>query len=277
MTKYVVTGINQVRGYSFLAPISAMCWAARTEFTPAVLLTQTREHWKEDAASRVVVDMLDRIGIRKHYVGMVSDDYLTSTQAQTARHYAAALSSFQPEDYILTTDVDGLPIDRQWQSNVDWSKPCHIRNAGAWQYRWFTTFGFGATVSAWREFMGYGPSPEIAPLMQRDFDLDLTPQADTLLAWYYDEFCWNAKLKPSRFYPDGCQFIERNVRKDRIDRSNWPERFDNLAGYVDAHVLRPPFTLENWQRIRPLLTALLSINQIETINAYYDRFMEAIG
>lgn len=277
MTRYVVLSANQVRAYAFLAPISALCWVSRSQFVPAVLLTQTREHWREDAASRVVVDMLDRLGIRKHYVGMISDGYLTSTQAQTARHYAAAFKSFEPDDYIMVSDVDGLPVDGPWHSGVDWSKSCHMRNASAWQHRWYTTFGFGAKVSAWREFMKYEPCGEIAPLIQKDFDLDLTEEADSLLAWYYDEFCWNAKLKASKFYPNDCQFIERRVSQDRIDRSNWPNDFRNLDGYIDAHVPRPPFTKDGWEAIRPLLVALLPSGSMETIDAYYKRFVEAIS
>ena len=277
MTKYVVISSNQSRSYSFMAPICALTWAARTEFKPVVLLTQTREHWKEDAPSRVVVDMLDRLDIRKHYVSVVKDCYLTSTQAQTARHYVAALKSFDPGDYILTTDVDGLPVDREWQSKVDWGKACHMRNANAWQYRWYTTFGFGAYVSAWREFMKYEPCGEIAPVMEKDFDLDLTCEADSLLSWYYDEFCWNAKLKASKFYPGECQFIERNTCQDRIDRSRWPERFDNLTGIIDAHVLRPSYDATNWPKIRALLVALLSEQQVEVVDQYHKRFAEAVA
>lgn len=275
--KYAVISSNQVRSYSFLAPICAMTWTARTVFRPVVLLTQTREHWKQDAPSRVVVDMLERLDIRKHYVGVVKDCYLTSTQAQTARHYAAALKSFEPTDYLLTTDVDGLPVDQNWQSNVDWSKPCHLRNSTAWGHRWYTTFGFGATVAAWREFMRYEPCGEIAPVMEKDFDLDLTPEADTMLGWYYDEFCWNAKLKASRFYPGECQFIERDTCRDRIDRARWPNRFDSLTGIIDAHVLRPSYEGENWQKIRSLLAALLSGQCLEAIDQYHKRFMEAVA
>lgn len=277
MTRYVIISSNQARSYSFMAPICAMVWTSRTTFRPVVLLTQTREHWREDAPSRVVLDMLERLDIRKHYVGVVKDCYLTSTQAQTARHYAAALKSFEPSDYLMTTDVDGLPVDRDWHSNVDWSKACHMRNAGAWQWRWFTTFGFGATVAAWREFMGYGPSGEIAPLMEKDFDLDLTPEADTLLSWYYDEFCWNAKLKASRLYPGECQFIERYTPSDRIDRGRWPESFGNLNGIVDAHVPRPSYDGAGWAKIRSLLSVLVSGNCLEAIDQYHKRFMEAVA
>lgn len=277
MIKYAIIASNQVRSYSYLAPICAMTWTARTVFKPVVLLTQTREHWKEDAPSRVVLDMLERLDIRKHYIGVVKDCYLTSTQAQTARHYAAALKSFEPSDYLLTTDVDGLPVDREWQSNVDWSKACHMRNSAAWQHRWYTTFGFGAYVSAWREFMGYEPCGEIAPVMEKDFDADLTCEADSMLAWYYDEFCWNAKLKASRFYPGECQFIERRTCDDRIDRSRWPNNFERLDGIVDAHVLRPSYEGPNWQKIRALLTALLSEQALEAVDQYHKRFMEAVS
>ena len=276
MTKFVVFSSNLVPAYAFMAPITAMVWKARTEFTPVCLLTQNRETW-DTPMGRVVVDMLDRLEVRKHYVGIITEPYRTSVQAQASRQHAAALKSFKDDDYIMTTDVDGIPVNREWHGDVDWSKPCHIRNANAWQYRWHTTFGFGATVAAWREFMGYEACGEIAPLLQKNLDLDLTRDRDSLEEWYSDEFLWNSRIKTSHFWKDGCQFIDRNVSQDRIDRGNWPKDFGPLHRYIDAHVLRPTHSDENWERTRPLLERLVSENQMGELCLYRERFMSALS
>lgn len=270
MRKYVVFSSNQVQAYEFMAPLAAICWQSRTEFKPVCLLTQTREHW-DVPTGRVVVDMLDRLGVQKHYVGMISEPYRTSVQAQASRQHAALLKCFQPEDYIMTMDVDALPINGAWFSSVDWSKPCHMRNASAWQYRWYTTFGFGATVAAWREFMGYEAAGEIAPVLQKNLDMDLTPERDTMAEWFWDEFLWCSRIKASRFYPDACHFIERRTERDRIDRGNWPQTLRSLDGYIDAHVLRPAHQSENWSRIKHLLELLIP-NLMEDVCRYHARY-----
>lgn len=270
MVKYVVFSSNQVQAYEFMAPIAAMCWQSRTEFKPVCMLTQTREHW-DVSSSRVVVDMLDRIGCQKHYVGMISEPYRTSVQAQAARQHAAMLKCFQPEDYIMTMDVDALPVNGPWFSAVDWSKPCHMRNASAWGHSWYTTFGFGATVAAWREFMGYEASGEIAKEFQKNLDIELTPERDTMAEWFVDEFLWCSRIKASRFYPDLCQFLERDTPKNRIDRGCWPENLQHLSGFIDAHVLRPAHQPENWPRVKRLLELLIP-NRMEDVCQYHERY-----
>jgi hypothetical protein len=273
MTHYVVFSSNQVQAYEFMAPIAAMCWQSRTEFKPVCMLTQTREHW-DTPSSRVVVDMLDRLGVQKHYVGMISEPYRTSVQAQASRQHAPQLKCFQPEDYIMTMDVDALPVNGAWFSNVDWSKPCHARNASAWQYRWLTTFGFGATVAAWREFMGYEASGEIATTFQKNLDIDLTSERDTMLEWYFDEFLWMSRIKASRFYPDLCQFIERDTNVDRIDRGRWPKNLASLNGYIDVHAVRPAFNPENWSSFKRILELLIP-NRMEDVCQYHERYKSA--
>jgi hypothetical protein len=274
--RYVVYSSNQVPAYQFMLPIAAMCWQTRTEFSPVCLLTETREHW-DNPAGRVVVDMLDRLGVRKHYIGLISEPYRSSVQAQSARHHAALLTSFEPTDYIMTMDADALPVNGGWFSDVDWSHPCHARNASAWQYKWFTTFGFGATVEAWREFMGYEPGGEIAPELQKNLDVDLTPERDTMAEWFFDEFLFNSRLKPSRFYPGGCQLITRNVGKDRIDRGSWPNNLNGgVERFIDAHVLRPAHLSPNWERVKLLLEKLVP-NRMEDICQYHDRYLSAVS
>lgn len=273
--RYVVFSSNQVAAYEFMAPLAAICWRALTEFEPICLLTQTREHW-DLPSGRVVTDMLNRLGVQKHYIGMISEPYRTSVQAQASRQHAAAYKNFQPEDYIMTMDVDALPINGDWFSNIDWSKSCHIRNASAWQHRWYTTFGFGATVAAWREFMGYEPTGNIGAILQKNLDLDLTPGRDTMAEWFFDEFLWCSRLKMSRFFPNDCDFIERNVNVDRLDRGSWPDSIENVDRYIDAHVLRPAHTNENWPRIKALLEKLVP-GRMEDICQYRMRYASAIS
>lgn len=256
-----------------MAPLAAICWQARTEFKPVCMLTQTREHW-DTPSSRVVVDMLDRLGVQKHYVGMISEPYRTSVQAQASRQHAAMHQLFKPEDYIMTMDVDALPINGSWFSNVDWSKSCHMRNASAWQHRWYTTFGFGATVAAWREFMGYEPSGDITTTFQKNLDLDLGPERDTMLEWFFDEFLWMSRIKASRFYPDDCQLIERFTSLDRIDRGSWPADLQSIDGKIDAHVLRPAHHKDNWPRMKRLLELLIP-NRMEDVCQYHARYLSA--
>lgn len=273
MNRWVTLSANQQGDYAFMLPISAMCWRKIAKYEPMALLTETREHW-DNPTGRVVLDMIARMEIRKHFIGVVKEPYRTSVQAQAARQHAASHKMYPADDYVLTADVDMLPLAEHWFNKQDWSKDVHIWYANAWSNcgGWFTTGYIGARVGTWREFMKYEPCGEIAPILEAALERHLTPERDTWQEWFFDENYTSARLKAWSGYPDRVQFMERTGRppSDRLDRSNWGSGLD---GKVDAHALRPANSAENWPKMFHFFKAILGDSAMEYIDGYYKRYM----
>lgn len=275
MMKYVIASSNRQGDYDFLAPIWALVWRNITAYTPVLLLTENRNAWMTPCGN-IVLDMIEQYGVRRHYIGLIHEAYRTSYQAQCARQHAAILKSFEPEDYFMLADVDMLATSGAWFDAVDWSKDVHLRYSNAWHYSHFTTPYVGAKVAVWREFMGYEAGGEIAPILQQVFDRHLTRDHDSWTGHWLDEWYYTSRLKGSRFYPDRCDFIERDGHppKDRIDRCNWPSELGDVGRFTDAHVLRPAFSDDNWPRIRALLERLIP-KHVSELDKYRNRYAEA--
>ena len=131
-------------------------------------------------------------------------------------------------------------------------------------------------VKTWREVMQYEAAGEIAPYLQAALERHLTSERDTWQEWWFDEHYFTSKLRAWKGYPDRVQFMEREGAppRDRIDRSNWPSPV-TLDGKVDAHVLRPATDPAYWAKLREFFALLLSPNQMEEVDQYHKRYMEA--
>ena len=58
-----------------------------------------------------------------------------------------------------------------------------------------------------------------------------------------------------------------DLLNDRIDRIRWPEK-PSVVGMIDAHLVRPGYTDENWPRVRPLLAQTLSAKSLAWCDDY---------
>ena len=68
-------------------------------------------------------------------------------------------------------------------------------------------------------------------------------------------------------------YLPRKTRKDRIDRSDWPDPDDVDASYkVDAHLLDNVFMPEEWLKTKALLKKLISKDTYEWCMKYHAEF-----
>ena len=273
MIRWVTLAANQWGDYAFLLPISAMAWRRVAHYEPLAILTETREHW-QNPTGRVVLDMIERMSIRKHYVGSIKECYPTSVAAQMSRQHVASLKSFDPEEYVLTADTDMIPLVEWWFNRQDWTKDLHIWYANAWASvgGWFTTGYIGAKVKTWREFMRYEISGEMAPTIDAALERHYTEAADSFQVWFADEHYTTSRIKAWTGYPSRVQLMERSGSppRDRLDRSSWTGL---IEGKVDAHVLRPAFSDSNWPKMREFLKQILPASDCEHIDGFHSRYM----
>ena len=106
-------------------------------------------------------------------------------------------------------------------------------------------------------------------------------------AWNYDErllggmvAAWLGDLGRDRVHEIPRTFVEGEWR---IDRSDWEgalakaEERGSLAGFADAHLLRPGYTEENWPRVRRLLRMALCSEDIAWVDDYRERWVHVAG
>lgn len=179
--------------------------------------------------------------------------------SQLSRLYSYALPYVQPDDYLLSVDADAWPLANAFAPSgapVDLLYPACADLA---ETPYFPIGYIGALARSWRSFMGEAASPEAGLVAAYASDPYLS-KGHT--GWNYDETLVTRRLKA---WPS---FRQARLTKrygdppvDRIDRAAWPSHFPEdgkLAGKIDAHLLRPAWTEENWPRLRPLLAARLS-------------------
>lgn len=274
-TRRVILASSDWKDYEFLAPITALLFRRVAGFEPMVLLTESETAWRARASGRCVLETLEREHIDHAWIGPL-EGYRISVAAQAARQHAACLP-FADDDYLVTSDVDMWPLDRAWFNQIDSRFDVQLWYANAYNYRFHTTGYVGMRAGLWREIMGIKVGDKINERLQVALDANFTRNCDTWSEWYADETYTSSRLKAWKGYPDKCQMIERRGAppEDRIDRSGWPSQV-NLVGKVDAHVLRPGFTGENWPRLSSLLDNLICQEDVRAIKLYRESYVEAV-
>ncbi len=141
----------------------------------------------------------------------------------------------------------------------------------------------GATVPVWKDIM---------KLRSGDVRQTILSQLDQATAeygtewnapgygvqWYYDQKLFGRRIAAWPGHPKDCQKInrppDRQFLADRLDRGRW--KFNSkadLQGMIDAHILRPGFSDENWPRLKVLLEALLTKEQVRWVEMYKQQFV----
>jgi hypothetical protein len=172
----------------------------------------------------------------------------TSCVAQTSRLYAAALP-IEPNPYLLTSDLDLWPCQRDWFWQQPMEKPWHQFFANASGHSFYPVGYIGAKASEWKRVMDINGPLEYC--LHRDLaNLD---DKDSDACWTFDEQHYTRKIKAVPNYRNWWWEQNRHTDKDRIDRSHWPVT-PYPQGMVDAHCIRPAH--ERWGELRPLFNAL---------------------
>lgn len=273
MASRIVLASSRCHDYDFFGPISSMLWQKVVGFKATVLLIDTPEEWNSPA-SQVVVNAHREVGSDLHWIGKL-DGYFDGNCAQSSRQHAAALP-FDPEEWLMTCDIDNWPLTRDWyHQHEDAGRDVALYYANAYQHLYYCTTHVAAKAKTWREIMQLDMSLGVGENLKRSFDRYLGVGADTGFAWNYDELYFGACLKGWDGYPGRCFMLDRRGAPpdDRIDRSCWPG-YPDVRGKVDAHLLRPGAQHENWERIRPILEQLVPHN-LPWIDAYLKAYRVA--
>lgn len=228
--KFVVNATDSNTLYSFFMPIVSILWKNIGFKTLNVI---TNQGWDNEHQKYVLSKIVHQSDIL-HRIDPVPN-LRVSTSVQTVRVLAACAPELEPNDYLITSDVDMLPLDNNYFNNYN-EDLFNVYSADAYgdhfQVPKYPICYLGAKVHLWQEVMHLG---------SKDLQVELNRAMDGRLdSWDNDEMFLGGKLRTSQLYPSRCNFMLRGwpfSRADRrLDRDHW-----YLSGekYIDCHCKRP--------------------------------------
>jgi hypothetical protein len=234
MKKYIILSVNDNVDYLYFTPLT--CWAWRKFGWEPILFYHRGNHEGKTAA-------LEQLSFYSFIDGLLHveiirgiDGYRSDTITQISRLYGACtIPSFQNDTYLMTGDIDMLPLSDYWKPDFN--------KVTVWGHD-LTGFGhfpicyIGASYHQWTEAMKID-SNDYNKLIKRD--LDTLPQAkdpDFYKYWFSDQDLITARLKE---YGTGkINFINRGQGKHgyargRVDRASGGWVLDQPE-LIDAHL-----------------------------------------
>lgn len=242
MSTRVIFSTDANPNYAFYAPLTALMWE-ECGYRSTVLVVGACDAWWLDRLNEVATIH------RLPNVRGVS----TAAMTQFSRLYGYLVCD--PSDWVLMGDVDAWPLSARPFSPVEGALLMYASSCIRGQPNDAYPMGYiGMQASDWRAVMS-SPSESIegaVALVRAGLSGE-----DPL--YNRDEAFVTARLKAWDGYPLKCTFVPRDGDpiRGRIDRSAWPA-IPHVDGMIDAHLIRPGFTDENWPRIRPLLEQRLT-------------------
>lgn len=245
MNRCVVISSNDNPDYLFFLPL--VSWAWKKIGWEVITIFQNKSD-----ITNLVINNLDDYAAQ---FGPMSE-YRCETQYQCIRLYVA--NWIHEDYYILTTDADMLPLSDYWKPD----------------YEKFTSWGrdltdyhnpicyLGAPVKIWKEVMNLTGSA--IHDMLRDFEANPKVNSENKVDWWgvdqdiiterllnYSYVRQDRGIAPNSHFPLG-----------RIDRGAWELTLQQPLR-IDAHLLRPGYSDENWPRIMKLIQECFDPTAIE--------------
>ena len=277
--RLAVYSADRSPSYLFLAPLTARLWR-RIGYGSLIILVGPEHAWRHNPTQSLAASELARMGARLRYVTEIPG-YASSTIAQLSRLFAAA-TDLPPETFLLTADADMWPLSAEHFSQLATEKSFQILYANAYPqtgpFPRFPICYLGASAARWREIMRIDKPLPNALAEQLDFGLG--PNPPSWRAWNYDEWLFGEMLECWPAYPGSCEFHSRaspasQPPPDRLDRTHWRD-VETLNGLIDAHVLHPAYSRENWPRLRRLLALALTPDEVAEVDAYHAAFIRVL-
>jgi len=276
--KRVVLSCTTSDTYDFFLPISARLWRERIGYEPVSILIGTPREWGSYGHCKVVLNELLGSGFPVELVGHVPG--ITDANVSMAvRQQAAALPWLDPNDLLIVGDVDLFPIRSEFYNQPDPSKDqitiCH---AGIHGERFWPAYGPRMSVAAWREVMGI-----VAGNLKRSLeDAFRDGKIEELIAankadyrdsrlWFFDEEYASSKIRASRFE---ILRVQSNGW-ERLCKNSWPAVV-NALDYIDCHCPRPGWNKENWDKIRNVLSQVMSSDDLSWSDRYVAAYRSSV-
>lgn len=219
MKKYIVLSVNDNPDYLYFTPLT--CWAwKKLGWEPIVMyegvLNRLAEVWNSSGIKANAI-WLDKI-----------EGYRSDTITQVSRLYAACIH----EGYLMTGDIDMIPLSDYWQPKED---TITVYGHDLTGYGHYPICYIGMPHTRWIEIMGLS-SKDYNALIKRD--LDTLPQAkdpDFYKYWFSDQDLITQRIQSTEFPVTSIlrgQY-KNGYARGRVDRGSWT--LDHPV-FIDAHL-----------------------------------------
>lgn len=258
--------------YLFFTPLTSLIWSYLMDYDVACVLVGPDP--RQSPLHFAVLNATLRVGVDVFWIPSVPD-VPDATASQVARLFVPLL--YADDTYVLTSDNDMWNLDRAHFAQRDADAGTVMLFYGnAYPGRvppMYPICYIGMRAALWRTIM----SNAVPALLLRGAPLDLDEVTRDIIRagerrygaewntankavsprWYYDQILFGEAIDRWPGHPSKCRIVVRRPGLDRLDRGRWQFRDErDLAGKIDAHLLRPGFNDENWPRLQRLWAAL---------------------
>ena len=278
MKRYSILSVDSNPDYLFLAPITSAFWVD-LGYTPFIIVVD--ESFKEDIKSLVFENTINA-GAQIEEVKNIKG-YRTCNVAQVSRLYAAASNHFNPDDYLMTDDIDKIPVDYMWFNCQNLKKQIHIYDPDELNYKRLKMGNIGMKSEVWKEIIGI-TNGGIIDNVKLCFDKNLSKDSTWEKGWNLDEWILTNSVFNSKYYPDECQMIERGgnnlgLRNYRIDRGAWTQTYNYCKStkIIDIHIHRKPWAGQVWEDLVSIMKDTFTKEKVDSLIQYKEQFVRLLG
>lgn len=264
----VILSTNDNNDYLFFTPITAWVWR---KFGFSSILFMPYKQYNEGLLNLVLSTGMSCID-QTVFVD-VPEGYREDTITQCSRMYAGCLD-LHPEEYIMTGDIDMLCLSDYLKPD-DESK-IHLHGHDLTGYGQYPMCYVGAKVKHWREIMNI-KAGNWNEYLQRDLSEFPKAKSDKWEEyWQVDQDILTDRLK--RYGADKCESVHRGhsiltgLPVGRVDRHSWAKTLGESVK-IDAHLLRPGYTDENFYKILSLLAETFPKENLQWIMDYRTKYL----
>lgn len=256
MKKYVVVSVNENVDYLYFLPLTCHVWqkfgwSPIVMFQGQVSFPECEENQR--SPKHKLFDLLMDQPFEAVMVGLKDiDGYRSDTITQISRLYAGCLM-LQEDDYLMTGDIDMIPLSDYWQPDI--TKPT-VWGHDLTGFRHFPICYIGATVKQWREFMKLEGTDYQYHIQKDLMELPQAKSTDFYTYWYTDQDLITERLKS--YGTERIEFINRGHGKHgfargRVDKGNGGWVLDQPE-LIDAHLVGQAHHTE--EKIRKVMDLL---------------------
>jgi len=285
-----IAASSQPDEYNFLVPFAVAAWK-RIGWSTVIIVVGTQHEIDFFVSSfEDVVKVIDR---NSSFVFVESSQAQKVTVSQIARLFATTATWIAPEDVILTTDVDLLPIRRDTYEMIVLSKTMTILNAdccggfehGGTQILMQPMSNIIGTKRDWLLMMNISERPQLSVAYIDDWllsqGMDRIPRTQSVKGenkqWYLDQRVLSIRLALTHV---NITKVTRNTADDRMDRlfpDTWPSKLgvQEMKKKLDMHAWLPAFTGQGWAEMSYFMTLMFSEEDTATLTYFKERYIHA--
>jgi len=267
----VVLSTNYDNNYLFFLPLTTFMWK-KFGFDSIVYLPQ-REDINNDLLNFVIKSSMPNIDTTVFF--KLNPSFREDTQVQTVR-LLAANSLVHNDEYLLTGDIDMFPLTTMWYGDSLNNEKLNLYGHDLTGYTQYPICYVGARAKVWKQLMDIQTDDTEKELFKA---LDSEPKSRSEKwedYWGVDQDILTKKV--IKFGVANCIHYKRGHDQStglplgRVDRHDW-ERTSKSIIKIDAHLLRPGYTDENFNKILDLMKEVLPNENLDWVVEYRNKFI----